>query len=120
MLRGIAERALRFANQRDRYGRTLYAWHFQQAARTVGRSKVAREREPQLLEAVQKNPDSFQAQVRLATFYEGTNQLKKASEAFKAALALRPKDSITRQRYAQMLQRSGQAESGCHRVQHAP
>ncbi len=107
----LAERALRFANQRDRYGRTLYSWHFQQAARTVGRSKVVREREPQLVEAVEKNPDSFQAQVRLATFYEGTNQLKKASDAFKAALVLRPKDSMTRQRYAQMLQRSGQAKA---------
>ena len=106
----LAERALRFANQRDRYGMTLYSWHFQQAARTVGRSKVVREREPQLVEATQKNPDSFQAQVRLATFYEGTNQLKKASDAFKVALALRPKDSMTRQRYAQMLQRSGQVK----------
>ena len=69
-----------------------------------------REREPQLVEAAQKEPDSFQAQVKLATFYESTNQLKKASEAFEAALALRPKDSMTRQRYAQMLQRSGQAK----------
>ena len=106
----IAERALRFANQRDRYGQTLHSWYFQQASRMVGRSKVAREREPQLVAAAEKNPDSFQAQVRLATFYESTNQLKKASETFKAALALRPKDSMTRQRYAQMLQRSGQAK----------
>lgn len=107
----IAELALRFANQRDRYGRTLYAWHFQQASRMVGRSKVVREREPQLVEAVQKAPDSFQARVRLATFYESTNQLKKAADAFEAALALRPKDSMTRKRYAQMLQRSGQAKA---------
>ena len=106
----IAERALRFANQRDRYGQTLYSWRFQQASHMVGRSKVVREREPQLVEAVQKDPNSFQAQVKLATFYESTNQLKKASDAFKAALALRPKDSMTRQRYAQMLQRSGQAK----------
>ena len=106
----IAERALRFANQRDRYGRTLYSWHFQQASRMVGRSKAVREREPQLVEAAQKDPDSFQAQVRLATFYESTNQLKKASDAFKAALVMRPKDSITRQRYAQMLGRSRQAK----------
>ena len=106
----VAERALRFANQRDRYGRTLYSWDFQQASRMVGRSKAVREREPQLVEAVQKDPNSFQAQVRLATFYESTNQLKKASDAFKTALALRPKDGVTRQRYAQMLQRSGQAK----------
>ena len=69
-----------------------------------------REREPELVAAVQKNPDSFQTHVKLATFYESTNQLKKASDAFKAALALRPKDGMTRQRYAQMLQRSGQAK----------
>ena len=106
----IAERALRFANQRDRYGQTLYSWSFQQAVHMVGRSKAVREREPQLVEAAQKDPDSFQAQVKLATFYESTNQIKKASDAFKAALALRPKDSMTRQRYAQMLQRSGQVK----------
>ena len=107
----IAERALRFANQRDRYGRTLHSWQFQSASRLAGGSKAVRGREPELIEAVQKNPDSFQAHVRLATFYESTNQLKKASDAFKAALALRPKDSITRQRYAQMLQRGGQAKA---------
>ena len=106
----IAERALRFANQRDRYGQTLYSWDFQQASRMVGRSKAIREREPQLIAAVQNDPDSFQARVKLATFYESTNQLKKASEAFEAALELRPKDNMTRQRYAQMLQRSGQAK----------
>ena len=106
----MAERALRFANQRDRYGQMLHSWNFQQATRLVGRSKAAREREPQLLEAATKNPDSFQAQARLATFYESTNQVKKASAAFEAALKLRPKDSMTRQRYAQMLQRSGQAK----------
>ena len=107
----LAERALRFANQRDRYGRTLYSWHFQQASRMAGRSKAVREREPQLVEAAEKNPESFQAQAKLATFYESTNQLKKASTAFEAAIALRPKDSMIRQRYAQMLQRSGQAKA---------
>ena len=107
----IAERALRFANQRDRYGQTLYSWRFQQASRMVGRSKAVREREPQLIEAVQKDPDSFQARVKLARFYESTNQLRKAADTFEAALALRPEDSMTRQRYAQMLQRSGQAKA---------
>ena len=106
----IAERALRFANQRDRYGQRMYSWHFQQASQMVGRSKAIREREPQLIAAVQNDPDSFQARVKLATFYESTNQLKKASDAFEAALKLRPKDNMTRQRYAQMLQRSGQAK----------
>ena len=105
----IAERAMRFANQRDRYGQTLHSWTLQQATHLISRSKTVREREPQLVEAAEKNPDSFQAQVQLATFYESTNQVKKASTAFDAALALRPKDSMTRQRYAQMLQRSGQS-----------
>ncbi|RKU08721.1 hypothetical protein C6502_14200, partial [Candidatus Poribacteria bacterium] len=104
----IAERAMRFANQRDRYGQTLHAWSLQQATHLISRSKSVREREPQLIEAAEKNPDSFQAQVQLAAFYESTNQVKKASVAFDAALALRPKDSMTRRRYAQMLQRSGQ------------
>lgn len=106
----MAERALRFANQRDRHGQMLHSWNIQQATHLVSRSKAVREREPQLLEAAAKNPDSFQAQARLATFYESTNQIKKASKAFEAALTLRPKDSMTRQRYAQMLQRGGQAE----------
>ena len=105
----MAERALRFANQRDRYGHTLHSWSFQQAAHLVSRSRTVRKQEPQLVEAAEKNPDSFQAQVRLASYYESTNQVKKASAAFDAALALRPKDSMTRQRYAQMLQRSGHA-----------
>ena len=106
----IAERALRFANQRDRHGQMLHQWNFQQATHLVSRSKAVREREPQLLDAAEKNPDSFQAQARLANFYESTNQIEKASAAFEAALKLRPKDSMTRQRYAQMLQRSGKAE----------
>ncbi len=105
----IAERAMRFANQRDRYGQTLHSWSLQQATHLISRSKAVREREPQLIKAAEKNPDSFQAQVQLATFYESTNQVKKASAVFDAALALRPKDSVTRRRYAQMLQRSGQS-----------
>ena len=105
----IAERAMRFANQRDRYGQTLHSWSLQQATHLISRSKAVREREPQLIKAAEKSPNSFQAQVQLATFYESTNQVKKASAAFDAALALRPKDSMTRQRYAQMLQRSGQS-----------
>ena len=105
----IAARAMRFVNQRDRYGRTLHWWDMQRVVQTAGRSKGLREREPQLIAAAQKDPNSFQAQVRLATFYEQTNQVTKASEAYEAALTLRPKDSMTRQRYAQMLERRGKA-----------
>ena len=106
----LAERALRFANQRDRYGSTLSRWNFQQAAHLVSHSKAVREREPQLVEAVEKNPNSLQAHLKLAAFYESTNQIEKASAAFEAALKLRPKDSTTRQRYANMLQRSGKVK----------
>ncbi len=106
----IAERAIRFANQRDRYGQTLYRWDMQRAVRLAGRSKGLREREPQLVAATQKDPNSFQAQIKLATFYEQTNQVEKASEAYEAALTLHPKDSMTRQRYAQMLDRKGKAK----------
>ncbi len=106
----IAERAMRFANQRDRYGRTLHRWDLQRAVQLAGRSKELRDREPQLVAAAQKDPNSFQAQVKLATFYEQINQIEKASEAYEAALTLRPKDSMTRQRYAQMLDRNGKAK----------
>ncbi|MDE0685598.1 MAG: tetratricopeptide repeat protein [Candidatus Poribacteria bacterium] len=107
----IAERALRFANQRDRYGQTLHSWNFRSATRLLSRSTNAPDREHKLVAAVQKNPESFQTHLRLAIFYESTDQPKKASEAFEAALALRPKDSMTRSRYTQMLQRTGQAEA---------
>ena len=106
----IAARAMQFVNQRDRHGQTLYSWDLRRAVQTAGRAKGLREREPQLVAAAQKDPNSFQAQVRLATFYEQTNQVQKASEAFDAALALRPQDSMTRQRYAQMLERRGKAK----------
>ena len=106
----LAERALRFANQRDRYGYTLSRWNFEQATHLVSHSKAVREREPQLVEAVEKNPNSLQAHLKLAAFYESTNQIEKASAAYEAALKLRPKDTVTRQRYAGMLQRSGKVK----------
>ena len=106
----LAERALRFANQPDRYGRTMYAWNFQQATNLVSLSKNKQSRENKIIEDVQKNPDSFQAQLKLAMFYEGTNKTDKAAEAFKAALALRPKDNNTRLRYIQMLERIGKTK----------
>ena len=56
----IAERALRFANQRDQNGQTLHSWNLQRTAHLMSRSKAVREREPQLVEAVEKNLDSFQ------------------------------------------------------------
>ena len=106
----IAERALRFANQHDRYGQTLYSFNFRTATRLVSRSENVPEREQKLLTAVQKNPESHHAHFRLATFYESVNQPQKASEAFEVLLALKPNDSMTRARYAQMLQRTGQVK----------
>ncbi len=103
----LAERALRFGNQRDRYGQTLHQWNIQHASRLVSNTSIVQNREPKLLEAAEKNPNSFRAQLNLANFYERSKQFQKATKAFEAALALRPKDGTTRQQYAQMLQQSG-------------
>ena len=103
----LAERALHAANRPDRYGRTLYNWNFRRATHLTSRAKNLRARESELVKAIENNPNSFQAYLKLATFYESANQIEKASEAFKAALDLRPNDSMTRSRYVQMLQRSG-------------
>ena len=103
----LAERALHAANRPDRYGRTLYYWNFQRATHLTSHSKNLRTRESELVKAIENNPNSFQSYLKLATLYENANQIEKASEAFKAALSLRPNDSMTRSRYVQMLQRKG-------------
>ena len=106
----VAERALRFANRRDRHGQVMHSWYFQQAS-NLARRRATKEREDLLILAVEKNPTSFQAQINLATYYEAVNQVDKAAKAFEAALALRPKDGMMRQRYAQMLMRGGRADA---------
>ena len=106
----IAERALRFASQRDRYGRVLSTWELQQATHLTSHSKSIKEHEQQLIEAARKNPNSHKVQLNLTAFYEGTEQINKASAAFKNVLTLRPKDSDTRKRYADFLYRSGRFE----------
>ena len=106
----VAERALRFANRRDQYGQTMHNWYFQQAS-NLARRQATKEREDLLTLSAEKNPTSFRAQINLATYYEAVNQIDKAATAFDAALALRPKDGITRQRYAQMLMRGGRADA---------
>ena len=106
----LAERALRFANRPDRYGRMMSTWSFQQANSLVGTSKDRKNRETKIIEDAQNNPMSFSAQLKLAMYYEGTNKIQKASEAFKAALKLRPKEINTRLRYVQMLERSGKTK----------
>ena len=82
---------MRFANQRDRYGQTLRSYNFQQAASLVNRSTLVNNAATKLEDAAKKNPNSFQAQLKLVSYYEGRNQIKKASDAYKAALKLRPK-----------------------------
>ena len=106
----LAARALRFANQRGQRGQMFHSRNMQQAVRLAGRTSGTRDRESKLVEATERNPKSFQAHIRLASFYESQNQIKKASDAFEAVLVLRPTDSMTRQRYAEMLQRSGRAK----------
>ena len=106
----VAERALRFANQRGQYGQTMYNWYFQRAS-NLARRRATKEREDLLILSAEKNPTSFRAQINLATYYEALNQIDKATKAFEAALAIRPKDEMTRQRYAQMLMRTGRADA---------
>ncbi len=106
----LAERALRFADRRGRHGQTMYNWYFQQAS-NLARRRATKEREDLLILSAERNPTSFRAQINLATYYEAVNQIDNAAKAFEAALALRPKDGITRQRYAQMLIRSGRSEA---------
>ena len=67
-------------------------------------------REPELVEAVERQPDSFKAQKDLATFYENTNRPKKAIPILASAVALRPKDSELRYRYAELLRRDKRIE----------
>ena len=103
----LAERALRFASRPDRNGRMMYSWSFQQATSLANRSNSIKEREDKFITDVEQNPESFQAQLRLAMYYEGTNKISKAAEAFKAALKLQPKDDMVRFRYVQMMERNG-------------
>ena len=67
-------------------------------------------REPELVEVVERQPDSFKAQKDLATFYEKTNRPKKAIPILASVVALRPTDSELRYRYAEMLRRDRQIE----------
>ena len=106
----VAERALRFANWRGQYGQPMNSWHLEQAL-SIARRRATKERGDLLILSAEKNPTSFQAQINLATYYEAMNQVDNAAKAFEAALALRPKDEITRQRYAQMLMRGRRTDA---------
>ena len=106
----IASRALQYANQTDRYGQMMYSYNFQQAA-NIARSSTTNtytNRATKLIEAAKNNPNSFPAQIKLATYYASRNQIPEASTAYEAALELRPKDYNTRIRYIEFLQRNRQ------------
>ncbi len=102
----IATRALRFSNQRNQSGQPMQSYYLQQASRLANRSVPVGNPAAKLEEAVKKNPNSIQAHLKLASFYENRNQPQKASTAYDAVLKLRPKDYNIRYRYAQMLQRN--------------
>ena len=68
-----------------------------------------REREAKLVQIAEKNPTAKSLE-NLAVFYKGRNQLAKAAETYKAAVALRPNDGNLRDNYAAMLQQSGQVK----------
>ena len=105
-----AEQARRILNQRLRYGRMMYQQKF--GHRTSATSlRPNANRESTLRAVVEKIPASFQAQMRLAAYYESTNQIDKAVEAFEAALSIRPQDWKTRKRYAQMLMSGGRPDA---------
>ena len=70
----------------------------------------ALQREKELVEAVERRPNSVRARVDLATFYENTDRPKKAIPVRASVVALRPKDSELRYRYAEMLRREKQMD----------
>ena len=107
----LAERALRFANHSDQYGRTISSGNLQQATHLTSHLKSRTDQEPQLIDAVQKNPTSYRAFMNLAAFYEGKNKFDKASTAYQSLLTIRPTDSGARKRFADMLFANGKYEA---------
>ena len=105
----IAERAIRFSNQRDQYGRTISDWNLERAKHLTKHSK-SQQLKNRLVEATQKNPNSFQSHLKLALFYKSSDQLENATEAYKNALIIRPKDAYTRQQYAELLKNRGKSQ----------
>ena len=105
-----AEQVRLILNQRNRYGRLMYQQKFGHRTSATPLRPNAN-RESKLRDVVEKTPTSFQAQMRLAAYYESTNQIDKAAETFEAALSIRPQDWTTRKRYAQMLLRGGRTEA---------
>ena len=92
------------SNQRTRSGQISSQWRYQHPQNIAGwRTDPARE--AQLRAVMEKNQTSFQAQIRLASYYEGVNDVDGAVKALEAALSIKPKHQLTRRRYAQILMR---------------
>ena len=103
----LAKHVARFAK---RSARTGQRGHLRGYSTFLTPDEV-RLREPKLVEAVERQPDSFKAQKDLATFYEKTNRRKKAIPILASAVALRPQDSELRYRYAEILKREKQMDT---------
>lgn len=90
--------------QRTRSGRGSSQWNYRHPRKIAGwRTNPARE--AQLRAVIEKNPTSFQAHIRLASYYEGMNDVDSAAKTLEAALTIKPKHHLTRRRYAQILMR---------------
>ena len=101
---GLAKHLRRSTNQLTRSGQVSSQWNYQHPQNIAGwRTDPARE--AQLRAMIDKNPTSFQAQIRLASYYEGVNDIDGAVKALEAALSIKPKHQLTRRRYAQILRR---------------
>ena len=101
---GLAKHLRRSTNQLTRSGQVSSQWNYQHPQNIAGwRTDPARE--AQLRAMIDKNTTSFQAQIRLASYYEGVNDVDGAVKALEAALSIKPKHQLTRRRYAQILRR---------------
>ena len=89
---------------RTRSGRGSIQWNYRHPRKIAGwRTNPARE--AHLRAVIEKNPTSFQAHIRLASYYEGMNDVDSAAKTLEAALTIKPKHHLTRRRYAQILMR---------------
>ncbi len=94
----------RSTKPRTRSGRGSNQWNYRHPRKIAGwRTNPARE--AQLRAVIEKNPTSFQAHIRLASYYEGVNDVDSAAKTLEAALTIKPKHHLTRRRYAQILMR---------------
>ena len=102
----LKKRVDRLTKQRIRSGQTTNPWK----RSTLLSPREVSQREPQLVEAAAKQPNSFRAQEELAAFYAKTDQTKKAIPVLAKAVALRPKNSRIRNHYARALRRNKQLD----------